>query len=182
MTFEQQDFCNREAHPRWMAVSLLLLLSSGCGYMVGAPYQPHIQSVHVPTFSSSSFRRGVEFELTEAVQKQIQNVSHFRITKEPYADTRLTGRIVHLNKRVLGESALDDPRALQLSLAVQVTWEDLRTGEILEQQDIPIEPDMVHLVATGELAPEIGQSYATGKQQAIDRMARQIVQMMEAPW
>ena len=90
---------------RMQAAMLLLLSVAGCGYMVGAPYQAHIQSVHVPIFSSESFRRGIEFELTEAVHKEIQNRTHFRLTKAPYADSRLTGKIVHLEKRVLGESA-----------------------------------------------------------------------------
>ena len=50
----------------WISPLLLLLWTvAGCGYMVGAPYQAHIQSVHVPIFSSKSFRRGIEFELTD---------------------------------------------------------------------------------------------------------------------
>ena len=167
---------------RMQAALLLLGFVAGCGYMVGAPYQAHIQSVHVPIFTSRSFRRGIEFELTEAVHKEIQNRTHFRLTKGPYADSRLTGEIVHLEKRVLGESAFDDARELQLSLAVQVTWEDLRTGEILDQQNIPLEPEMVHLISTGDFAPEVGQSLATAKHQAVQTLARQIVQMMEAPW
>ena len=187
MTFPQNRLSSLMSSLRsplfWMqAVLLFLWAVAGCGYRVGAPYQAHIQSVHVPIFSSKTFRRGIEFELTEAVHKEIQNRTHFRLTKGPYADSRLTAEIVHLDKRALGESAFDDPRELQLSLAVQVTWEDLRTGEILDQQNIPLEPEMVHLISTGDFAPEVGQSLATAKHQAIQKLARQIVQMMEAPW
>lgn len=160
----------------------LLALVSGCGYMVGAPYAPDVQTVHVPIFTSTSFRRGIEFQLTEAVQNEIQQRSHFRIAKEAYADTRLTGHIVRYDKQVLGESAFDDPRELQFSLAVQVTWEDLRTGRILREQRVPIPPDLVHLLATSSFAPEIGQSRATATHEAVQKMARQIVQMMEYPW
>jgi hypothetical protein len=39
-----------------------------------------------------------------------------------------------------------------------------------------------HLFATGNFAPEVGQSLTTATQQAIDAMARQIVDLMEAPW
>jgi hypothetical protein len=183
VTFPQNLMSSWKSPLLWMQAALLLLLTiAGCEYNVGAPYQGHIQSVHVPIFSSKSFRRGIEFELTEAVHKEIQNRTHFRLTKTPYADTRLTGEIVHLNKRSLGESAFDDPRELQLSLAVQVTWVDLRTGEILDQQNVPLEPELVHLISTGDFAPEIGQSLATAKHQALQKLARQIVQMMEAPW
>jgi hypothetical protein len=168
------------------AAALLLapamMLVTGCGYMVGAPYEGDVRTVHVPTFTSDSFRRGLEFQLTEAVQKHIQSRTPFRLAKEPYADTRLTGNIALIRKSPLGESAFDDVRELQVSFAVEVTWEDLRTGQLLTQQQIPIAPEVVHLVSEAEFAPEVGQSLATANQQAIDRMARRIVEMMEMPW
>ena len=150
--------------------------------MIGSANQADIRSVHVPTFTSDSFRRGIEFRLTEAVQKEIQNSTHFRLTKEGHADTRLTGHIVQLRKDLLGESAFDDPRELQIQLAVEITWEDLRSGRILSQQQVPLTPDVVHLFSTTGFAPEVGQSLATGTQQAIDQLARQVVNMMEVPW
>ncbi|GAB4159608.1 MAG: LPS assembly lipoprotein LptE [Planctomycetaceae bacterium] len=149
--------------------------------MVGGPYRGDIQTVHVPIFTSSSFRRDVELQLTEAVQKEIQQQTHFRLAKAPYADTELRGHIVQINKNVLGESAFDDPRELQYSLAVQVTWTDLRTGRE-EQRQIQIAPDLVHLLSTADYAPELGQSMATARQQAVQRLARQIVRMMQTPW
>ncbi len=41
---------------------------------------------------------------------------------------------------------------------------------------------MTRLFSSGEFAPELGQSLATANQEAIGKMARQIVDMMEAPW
>ncbi len=150
--------------------------------MVCKAYDPGVRTVHIPTFTSDSFRRGIEFQLTEAVQKEIQKQTPFRLAKEPYADTRLTGKIVEIRKRVLGESSFDDPRELQFSLAVEVRWEDLRSGDILMQQMYPISQDAVHLDSTGDFAPEVGQSLATATQRTVDDLARQIVQMMEVPW
>lgn len=155
---------------------------SGCGYTVGSPYSAEIRSVYVPTFSSNQFRRGVELQLTEAVQKQIQQRTPFRLAKEGAADTRLRGRIVNFQKGVLGETGQDDARELQINLAVEVTWEDLRTGQVLAQQQIPIGPDIVMQTTQAEFAPEVGQSLATATQTAVDRLARNIVDMMEQPW
>lgn len=166
-----------------LLLGLALTAVSGCrGYIVGSAYSTDIRTVAVPIFKSESFRRGVEFQLTEAVQKEIQNRTPFRIVKGPDADTILTGRIVRIRKQVLGETAFDDPRQLQLQLAVEVTWEDRRTGRILSEQRIPIASGSVQLVSQSEFAPEIGQSLATATQNAVDRMARKIVDMMEAPW
>jgi hypothetical protein len=149
--------------------------------MVGSGYPAEIRTVYVPTFTSEGFRRGIEFELTEAVLREIKRRTPFRIAKED-ADTRLTGRIRELKKDSLGETGFDDPRELQIGLAVEVVWEDLHNSQILAQQRIPIEPEIVHLYTQSEFAPEVGQSLATAKQQAIDSMARRIVNMMEAPW
>lgn len=165
----------------------LVLLSvagvlSGCGYLVGSAYPPDVQTVHVPIFTSESFRRGFEYQLTEAVHKQIQQRTPFRLADAEHADTRLTGRIVDIRKDVLGETAFDDPRELQLSLVVEVTWEDLRTRQILAQQRIPVAPEAVTLEARSEFAPEVGHSLATATHEAVQQMARQIVNMMEAPW
>lgn len=150
--------------------------------MVGGPYRQDIHTVHVPIFTSASFRRGVEFQLTEAVQKEIQNQTPFRLAKGEYADTRLTGRITSIRKRVLGETAQDDPRQLQYQVALQVTWEDLRTQRVIREQRIDIPPDVVPLLAQSSFAPELGQSMATARQRAVDNLARQIVQLMQTPW
>jgi hypothetical protein len=166
-----------------LLVAVLCVMSlTGCGYMVGSVYQSDVRSVHVPIFTSDSYRRGVEFQLTDAVQKEIQKQTHFRLAKEGNADSRLTGRIVRIKKRVLGESAFDDPRELELAIAVEVTWEDLRNGEIIAQQRVPIESEEIQLLSTGSFAPEVGQSLATAEKQVIDRIARQVVEMMEMPW
>jgi len=166
------------------SVWLLLCLSvAGCaGYMVGGAYAPDIRTVHVPTFTTDSYRRGFELQLTEAVQKRIQQRTPYRLTRGPGADTRLTGRIIEIRKDVLTENRFDDPRELQLSLAVEVCWEDLRSGQVLSQQQVPLEANVAQLVAQADFAPEVGHSLATATQDAVGQLANQIVGMMEAPW
>ena len=167
---------------RWVLFWITFAALPGCGYMVGSTHPADVRTVAVPVFQSQSFRRGFEFQLTEAVHKEIQNRTHFRLAKEPYADSRLSGRIVAIRKQLLGENAFDEPRELQLQLAVEVTWEDLRTGEVLERRQVPISPEAVQLLSTADFAPEVGQSLATARQEAVETLARQIVDMMEMPW
>jgi hypothetical protein len=150
--------------------------------MVGNAYGPEVRTIEVPIFQNDSFRRNIEFQLTEAVQREIQTRTPYRLAKGPGADTRLTGRIVDIRKDVLGETQFDDPRELQLSLFVHVTWEDLRTGQLLASQEVPIQPQAIPLVGQAEFAPEVGQSLATATQDATERLARQIVNMLETPW
>ncbi len=160
---------------------LLALLLAGCGYVVGSPFRPDVRSVAVPIFQNDTFRKGVEFQLTEAVQKEMQQRG-LQIAEEPYADTRLTGKIVEIQKQVLTESAFDDPRQLQLQYAVVIQWEDLRTGRYLAEQKILLPPEDTAFFGQGQFAPEVGQSLATAKEEVVQRIARQIVNRMEMPW
>lgn len=169
-----------------LGVGLLALTGmsavSGCGYTVGAPYATDIRTVHVPTFQCSDYRRGYELQLTEAVQKQIQLRTPYRLTKEPGADTRLTGRIVSIDKRVPNQNKYDDPRELELSIGIEVKWEDLRTGQVINQQTVPLAGNAAQLLGNSTFAPETGQSLATGTQDTVNNLARQIVGLMEVPW
>jgi len=173
----------------WPAVLGSLL--SGCGYVVGSPYGAEVRTVHVPTFSNDAykaaytndgFRRGIELQITESVQKQIQLRTPFKLADDNGADTRLTGRLVSVGKRVSNQNKYDDPRELDLSIGIEVVWEDLRTGQILAEKTVPINPHLAQAVVTTSFAPETGQSLATATQDAVDQMARQIVSMMEVPW
>jgi hypothetical protein len=101
---------------------------------------------------------------------------------EPGADTRLSGRLVSVSKRVTNQNQYDDPRELEVSIGVEVTWEDLRSGQVLAQQTVPVNAQVAQAVVNTSFAPETGQSLATGSQNAADQMARQIVSLMEAPW
>jgi hypothetical protein len=150
--------------------------------MLGNGYSPDIKTVSVPIFENDTYRRGVEYQLTEAVQNEIKNRTPYRLARGSDADTRLTGRIVQIRKDVLGENNDDDPRQLQYSIMVRVTWENLRTGELLSQKEVPIAPEAVPLITQTGFAPEVGQSQATATQIVIDQLARQIVNMMEVPW
>lgn len=163
-------------------ITLFAMAIGGCGYHMGAPFSPEIRSIYVPTFSSTVNRRGLEFQLTEAVQTQIKNRTHFRLVHEPQADTRLIGKLVRADKNVLGGTQFSDVREAQMNFVVEIKWEDLRTGKLLSAERIPLAPDVVRQVATGEFAPEIGQSLATADQRAIDQLARDIVDKMEVPW
>lgn len=154
----------------------------GCGYTVVSSFPEEVRTIEVPFFQTNSFRRGLEFQLTEAVHQEIQNRTHFRLVKGGVGDTKLIGRLVDARKNVLGETRNDDPRTLQLGFAVEVQWQDQRTGQVLAQQAMPVPEQLAQYYASASFAPEVGASLATAQQQALDDLARQIVNSMESPW
>jgi len=176
---------------KWLTLAMLAVcvlpisLAVGCaGYRVGSAslYPPNIQTVYVPIFESDSFRRGLGERLTEAVIKEIELKTPYKVVGTPQADSVLYGRIVNDTKRVIVENWYDLPRESEINLVVQVGWVD-RKGDVLSNQAaIPLPPAMVEIGQTGMLVPEYGQSVATSYQTAIQRMAERIVAMMESPW
>ena len=133
-------------------------------------------------FQSDSYRRNLGERLTEAVMKEIEAKTTYKVVDTPNADSTLRGRITGDAKRLVVENWYDDPRELDVDLHVQVCWMDRQDNLIRPLAAIPLGPELVGVAGTAPLFPEIGQSVATAQQQAIQRVAEQIVGMMEMPW
>jgi hypothetical protein len=160
----------------------VMSIVSGCGYVVGPMHREQVRSIAVPVFSCEDDRRGLGLRLTEAVHKEIERRLPYRIVPSPQADSRLSGRVLAVYKDVLGETRNDDPRTLQMQLAVEVTWTDTRTRQILAKRVVADDSPAVTLMTDTRFSPEMGQSMATASQEMIDRMARRIVDLLETPW
>ena len=161
---------------------LLAVTVSGCGYVLGPQPVRGVRTVHVPVFQTDSFRRNLDYLLTEAVHNEIRNRTAYRLVDERSADTILRGNVVDYRKDLLSETRFDDARELQLSLSVQVSWVDRRSGRVLQERVFPIGQDLAQHAANVSFAPELGHSMATAQQKAVERMAAQIVDMMELSW
>lgn len=165
----------------WMLVFSVVTIA-GCGYTLGTQTLHDVRTVHVPVFQSDSHRRNLDYLLTEAVQREIRTRTSYRLEDAETADTILKGRIVEIRKSVLSENSYDDPRELQLMLGTEVTWIDRRSGQILHQQTFAVSPQLSQQASNVSFAPEVGHSLATAQQEAAQRLASRIVDVLEAPW
>jgi hypothetical protein len=167
------------------AICILQLSAAGCaGYQVGAGslYAPDVTTVYVPMIESDSYRRDLGERLTEAVVKEIELKTPYKVVGTPDADSILSARLIRDTRRTLVENAFDDPRVSETELVAEVTWLNRRRQPIAPVQALPLPPELVIIHQTSTLIPEVGQSVATSQQQAIERLAQQIVSTMEAPW
>ena len=175
--------------PRRLVIVLLIVssLNAGCaGYRWGAAtlYPPDIHTVYVPVFESDSFRRGLGERLTEAVVKAIEARTPYKVVGSAEADSVLTGKIVTDTKRIIVEDPNDQARETEVSFVVKVAWID-RKGDMVGAATggkVPVPDDALSLIGTGKLLPEYGQSTVTAQQEAINKLAEKIVDMMESPW
>lgn len=165
---------------------VLLTLAVGCArYQIGNQtlFPSHIQTVYVPTFGSGSFRRELAEWITEAVVKEIEKRSPYKVVStEAQADSVLTGYLVADTKRTTIVSPIGGPRQQEFSLQVRVSWTDRRGNVLRDGPPIPLDKVTVDVMGTANVVPEVGQSIVTAEQKAIERVAKQVVNLMESPW
>ncbi len=170
---------------RYLSTAVCFLACVGCaGYQVGTRslYAPDVRTVFVPMIESFSFRRDLGERLTEAVVKEIELKTPFKVVSTPDADSILSARVLDDNRRTLAQNAYDDPRVSESEIRVEVAWLNRRRQPLMPAQTILVPPDLIDAQATSTLIPEYGQSVATSQQQAIERLSQQIVSLMEEPW
>ena len=169
------------------AAFIALVSQIGCvHYQIGnrSLYRPDIRTVHVPIFRSGSFRPDLGERITEAVVKEIESTTPFKVVDAQSADSVLRGSLVVDDKFVQGVNGNDDPRILQESFQIQYEWIDQRGQLVRQPAALGTAPVLMNetITATGILYPEPGQSMVTAQQEAIDEFARQVVRHMQAPW
>jgi hypothetical protein len=168
------------------------------GYTTRPNYDPGIRTVYVPIFQNVTYARGLEFELTKAVIREIEAKTPFKVVDcRAYADTELIGKIISTTKSVITLNQIGEVRDAQLAMGVELVWRDLRPGCVgiilstdAKKEEIRGEPPIVGakppppalVTPTATFIPELGGSVAAAQAQLVDRTAIQIVSMMEKGW
>ena len=167
-----------------LLLSAVCLLLSGCAsYQFGnaSLFPPDISTVYVPMVESNSFRPDLGEALTEAICKQIEKETPYKVVGNPNADSILTVRLIADAKRVIDKNKFDEARETEVNYQVQVTWAN-RKGDIVYNGAVPLPPQFVGLDGSAAYIPEYGQSYSTSEYQVMQKLAMQIVGLMEKPW
>jgi hypothetical protein len=167
-----------------MIAVLSLVALSGCAsyrYGQSSLYASDVRTVYVPMIEAESFRRNLGERLTEALCKDIETNTPYKVVNDPNADSTMYVRLVNDTKRTLIVKLPGDVRDTEVNFQIQVNWVS-RTGTVLSQQTIPLPQELVDVGQTADLIPEYGRSMATTQQEIINRLANRITGMMEAAW
>ena len=169
----------------WLLLALVAGTSGCAAYRFGnqSLYTCDVQTVHVPVFQSNSFRRNLGERLTEAVVKEIELQTPFKVVSSDRADSVLTGRIISDTKRNLVLNTDGEPRVLEADFQIQVNWTN-RKGDQVSGRPIAVAvpADMFSVNVNSNFVPEGGQSISTAQQAAIKKLAVQIVEQMQTGW
>ena len=161
----------------------LMATVTGCasdpsqGYAMVSPYDQGISTIAVEMFENETYDRGVEFELIDALVKEIEARTPYKVTSTSRADTILTGRIRRVERTQLSKSQLTGlSEEVTVSVTIDVHWRDLRSGQPL----LALESFTGH----GLFVPSrpTGEPIELGEFAAVQALARDIVGEMRADW
>jgi hypothetical protein len=162
------------------ALLLVVLFLHGCGYASKPVFPTDVRTVAVPIFENKSFYRGVEFDLTEALIKQIELQTPYKVTGRERADTILQGTIVAVDQAVLSRTSTGGlPQEMEMRIVVDFEWKNGRTGQLLRQRK--------GFAAVGRYVPtrmgdRVGETYSTAQHRAVQQLADQVVMAMRSDW
>jgi hypothetical protein len=173
-------------------LALLACIVAGCGYIQSdytlatatengagptsrSLYRDDVRTVAVPIFTNRTFERNVEFDLSKAVVNYLESSTPYKVVPKERADTILEGEITRVDIDTVSQDASTSlPQEQLLTIRVNFTWKDLRTGRILTQRK--------HFDQSGTYYPTLGEGRFVGAQQNVERLAIAIVQELQADW
>lgn len=160
---------------RWVPWAAVAAMTTGCGYSSDPPYPQTVRTLYVEMAQSREFRRGIEFELTEALRKQIDLATPYKNAPREKADTILSAEVLEWRESTIGRDFWTNlPRETAATLAIRYRWQDMRTGKLLRERP--------RFVTTVTYVRPTGETVANARLDAINKHARNIVHDMETSW
>ena len=165
-------------------VAAILALAAGChadptqSYTLASQYPSDVRTVSVKMFTRGPniYRRELEIRLTEAVVKAIEFYTPYKVVLDETADTELTGTLTGTGQQTMSMvTSVGNPREKEIVLSASICWQDLRNGEVRRKASVR---------AAGSYIPPapFREDFFQGTENAIDNLARRIVEEMEAEW
>lgn len=169
----------------WFFSVMAATLLAGCasdptrGYSFQPVYGDGVRTVAVPIFENQTFTTGIEIELTEAVVKEIQRTTPWRVVAggEGGADTTLTGTITDSTLRALSRGRYTGlVQEVGVQLTVDFDWRDNRSQRVLVSQR--------GFSALEAFVPARGsqERVELGQNATVQELARDIVGELRSNW
>jgi hypothetical protein len=164
-----------------MTLGLSVLLCGGClsggegDYTNRWLYPDDVSTVYVEMFDTGGFRRGHEYDFTDALCKRIESETPYKIVSDRNrADTLISGT-VQIRKGVLATDRYEGrPLEYETYAEAMITWKNLKTGDILVDRE--------KVIASASYAPKLDQDLNEASKVALNRAAEKAVELMEIGW
>lgn len=161
----------------WVLTSLCAAVLGACGYTHEQLFRTDVRTVAVPILENRSYYQGIELDLTEALIKEIELRTPYKVTSSSEADTILQGVIVSVQQtRLSREKSGGVPQELEMRITVDYEWKNLHTGQVLRSRE--------GFAGVGRYAPTrpISEPLEIGQHATVQRLATAMVSTMVADW
>ncbi len=164
--------------------SVLCLLSSvflgGCGpstgYTNASLFPSDVNNVYLEMFDNRSFRRGIEFTLSDALAKRIEVDTPYKIVSDrDRADSVMSGQITLAGESILTiERDIGQALEKEVILTAVVNWKNMKDGKLMINSRT--------VTATASFSEFQRQDFVYGSGVAANKLAQTIVELMKNPW
>jgi len=146
------------------------------GYSNESLFPNGVDSICLEMFDNQTFRRGTEYELSDALSKRIEAETPYKIvSSRDRADTVISGQIVSIAELALStERETGYVLEKEVELKALVNWKNLKTGELLI--------DNQSVSASASYSEYQKQDFTYASNLAANNLARKIVELMERKW
>lgn len=147
------------------------------GWSTQSVYRPDVGTIAIPIAENQTFAQGIEFELTDAIVKEIAARTPYAIADASRADTVLLVQVREVKQPQVSKSAVTALAEEQVvGLTIDFRWVDQRTETTLVERRrfsghavfVPSRPS--------------GERLELGRIAVVQRLARDVVGVLEAPW
>jgi hypothetical protein len=166
-----------------MVLTLALAALGGCsadatrGYSFNSTFDPSVRTISVPVFANETYSSGLEVRLTEALIKEIQRTTPWRVVGSASAATTLEGSIddvelIRLSRQ--RDTGLTQEQGLRVT--VSFDWIDNRTGTTTVSRQ--------RFSSVASFVPHEGvqEPIEVGEDAVIRELARDIVAELRNDW
>ena len=179
---------------RPLIAGLWLLAASGCasdpsqGWSTKSTYRDDIRTIALPVLVNDTYNREVGFQLTDALIKEIQRNTPYRVTSEVQADSILLGRITEVELDRLSKSTLTGlSEEVILSVTIDFEWKDRRTGETLVGRrsfkgNALFVPSRSNSESPSITDPTAREPIELGEFAVVQLLARDVVSELQSNW
>jgi hypothetical protein len=166
-----------------LVVFTLLMPMAACtsnpsqGYASGAMYSSKFRSVAVPLFKNNGTDRAVQFQLGDALVKEFEQMTPYKVTSEGRADTVLRGTITAVTMNMVSQSlGTGLPEEMAFGVTVDFEWLDMKTGKPIVSR-AGFKSTAVFVASLPNNQPIDLARFAVAQQ-----MARDIVASLQGDW
>ena len=155
-----------------IALVAAALMTAACAYSFRGSLPEHLKTVEIMQFRSSVTEYGLETDLANTVIEAIVTDGRLSVTTAD-PDSRISGRVTGFTRTAEEYTGGEQVQRYRLDLRVEITMEDVRSGEALIQNET---------VSKWILYDPAAETLALARDRLVAETAREIVQRCLSGW